>query len=257
MRRWSRGCLRVLPRQNLLHIFCWLCIIFIFAPGKRNIVYSLIYSIIMVKENFIELFADSFRKNWDLPGYSDYGENNTLTYADIARQVARLHLLFEQCHIRRDDKIALIGRNSSNWAITYVATVTYGAVIALSCTTSTRTTHHIANHSESKLPFTGDSIWESLEEEKLTQVKAVFSFARFPLPHAAQPARGRRGRMGRRPIPSTVWNKTNCNLTTSPACLPNAIRAAFTRDDIRYADKPNSELASINYTRAPRASARV
>ena len=60
------------PAKTCCTFFAGLCIIFIFAPGKRNIVYSLIYSIIMVKENFIELFADSFRKNWDLPGYSDY-----------------------------------------------------------------------------------------------------------------------------------------------------------------------------------------
>jgi len=83
----------------------------------------------MIQENFIRLFEDSFRKNWDLPGFSNYGEETTLTYADIAKRVARLHILFDQCHIQQNDKIALIGRNNANWAVTYLATVTYGAII--------------------------------------------------------------------------------------------------------------------------------
>ena len=202
----------------------------------------------MVKENFIELFADSFRKNWDLPGYSDYGENNTLTYADIARQVARLHLLFEQCHIRRDDKIALIGRNSSNWAITYVATVTYGAVIVpILHDFNPNDVHHIANHSESKLLFTGDSIWESLEEEKLTQVKAVFSLRDFrclTLLNQYEAA----GEDGQETDPIDRLEQDKLQPDHIARLFAERYPNGFTRDDIRYADKPNSELASINYT---------
>ena len=202
----------------------------------------------MVKENFIELFADSFRKNWDLPGYSDYGENDTLTYADIARQVARLHLLFEQCHIRRDDKIALIGRNSSNWAITYVATVTYGAVIVpILHDFNPNDVHHIANHSESKLLFTGDSIWESLEEEKLTQVKAVFSLRDFrclTLLNQHEAA----GEDGQETDPIDRLEQDKLQPDHIARLFAERYPNGFTRDDIRYADKPNSELASINYT---------
>src|SRR5665647_3554851 len=83
----------------------------------------------MIQENFIRLFEDGFRKNWELPGFSDYGENNTLTYEEISHKIAEFNILFNQCHLQQNDKDALIGRNNYNWAITYLATVTYGAII--------------------------------------------------------------------------------------------------------------------------------
>lgn len=134
----------------------------------------------MIKENFIRLFEDAFRKYWDMPAYSNYGENMTLTYADVANRVAKLHLLFEQCNLQPNDKVALIGRNNANWAITYIATVTYGAVIVpILQDFNANDVHHIANHSESKLLFAGDNIWENLEEEKLTTAQAAFSLTDF------------------------------------------------------------------------------
>ncbi len=203
----------------------------------------------MVKENLIELFADSFRKNWDLPGFSDYGENNTHTYADIARQIARLHILFEQCHIQRNDKIALIGRNSTNWAITYLATVTYGAIIVpILQDFHPNDVHHIANHSESKLLFTGDNIWENLEEEKLTHIKAVFSLRDFSCITLLNQQNAASG-------DETAANDTAEQLKQDllqPAHIAKLFQEkypnGFSRECIRYADKPNSELASINYT---------
>ena len=118
----------------------------------------------MIQENFIRLFEDSFRKNWDLPAYSNYGEELTLTYADVAKRVARLHILFQQCQLKENDKVALIGRNSANWAITYLATVTYGAVIVpILQDFNPNDIHHISNHSESKLLFSSDNKWETLK----------------------------------------------------------------------------------------------
>ena len=134
----------------------------------------------MIQENFIRLFEDSFRKNWDLPAFSDYGDDITLTYADVAKRVAKLHILFDQCKLKPNDKIALIGRNNSNWAVTYLAAVTYGAIIVpILQDFNPNDVQHITNHSESLLLFTGDNIWENLEEEKLTTVKAVFSLTNF------------------------------------------------------------------------------
>ena len=84
----------------------------------------------MVKENFIKIFEDSFKDNWELPALSDYGEVTTLTYGELAREIEKLHVLFEACRIRRGEKIALIGKNTTTWCVAYLATVTYGAIIS-------------------------------------------------------------------------------------------------------------------------------
>lgn len=201
----------------------------------------------MIKENFIRLFEDAFRKYWQMPAYSNYGEDVTLTYADVAHRVAKLHILFEQCNIQKDDKIALIGRNNANWAITYIATVTYGAVIVpILQDFNPNDVHHIANHSESKLLFASDNIWDNLEEEKLTTVEAVFSLTDFNC--------------------LTVISRIDTKIESSPdqpsfqieksqvkpEVISTLFRAKFPhgfhRDHVRFIDKSNEEIVSYNYT---------
>lgn len=205
----------------------------------------------MIKENFVRLFEDSFRKNWDLPGYSDYGEDNTLTYADIAKKVAKLHILFEQCNIQRNDKIAIIGRNSSSWAIAYVATVTYGAIVVpILQDFNPNDVHHIANHSESKLLFAGENIWEHLEEEKLSHIKAVFSLTNFNCLAVLN--------QKKLPLQNDEERESidSIDILDIQRLQPNSIKElffnkypnGFFRDCVRYVDKSNSEIASINYT---------
>ncbi|MDP4240356.1 MAG: AMP-binding protein [Bacteroidota bacterium] len=206
----------------------------------------------MIQENFIRLFEDGFRKNWELPGFSNYGENLTLTYAEIARKIAELHLLFEQCHIQQHDKIALVGRNNANWAITYLATVTYGAIIVpILQDFSPNDVHHITNHSGSRLLFVGDAVWENLEEEKLTSVKAVFSLTGFhciALLNQAPP---------NSPDETGEPTTDEMDLPIDPASIHfDTIRQLFDkkypygfhRDCVRYVDKPNQDIVSINYT---------
>lgn len=200
----------------------------------------------MIQENFVRLFEDSFRKNWDLPAYSNYGEDLTLTYADLAKKVARMHILFEQCQLTPNDKVALIGRNSANWAITYISVVTYGAVIVpILQDFNPNDVHHISNHSESKLLFTADNIWESLEEEKLTTVKAVFSLTKFNCITL----------LNKEPKPELAENEVHEQLVLKylqPDYINSLFHAKFPhgfhRDHVRYIDKPNTELVSINYT---------
>ena len=67
----------------------------------------------MIQKNFIKLYEHSFRENWDLPCYTDYGENESYTYGEVAQEIAKLHLLFKHCSLRRGDKIAVIGTWSS------------------------------------------------------------------------------------------------------------------------------------------------
>ena len=69
----------------------------------------------MIKENFIKLYENSFRENWDLPCYTDYGESVHYTYGQVAEEIARIHLLFKYCSLRRGDKIAVIGKNNAHW----------------------------------------------------------------------------------------------------------------------------------------------
>ena len=75
----------------------------------------------MIKENFIKLYENSFKENWDLPCYTDYGEDTTFTYGQVAEEIAKIHLLFQYCSLRRGDKISIIGKNTSRWCIAYLA----------------------------------------------------------------------------------------------------------------------------------------
>ena len=83
----------------------------------------------MIEINFIKLYETSFRENWDMPAFTDLSESTTTTYGEFAKQIAGLHLLFEEMGINKKDKIALIGRNHTSWAAVFMATITYGAVI--------------------------------------------------------------------------------------------------------------------------------
>ena len=108
----------------------------------------------MIEQNLIKLFEHSFKNNWELPAYTNYYRQVTLTYGDSAKQIAKLHLLFEQTGIKPGEKIALIGRNTPNWTLTYVAVVTYGAVIVpILQDFNANDVHHIVNHSDSVLLF--------------------------------------------------------------------------------------------------------
>ena len=83
----------------------------------------------MIQQNFIQLYETGFKENWELPALTDYKESTTYSYGELAREIARLHLLFEELDIKQGDKISLIGKNHSSWAILFMATITYGAVI--------------------------------------------------------------------------------------------------------------------------------
>ena len=102
----------------------------------------------MIKENFIKIYEDSFKANWDLPALTDYSKGISFSFGEVATEIARIHILFEECQIRRGDKIALIGKDNSRWCITYMAAVTYGAIIVpILQDFNPNDVHHIINHS--------------------------------------------------------------------------------------------------------------
>lgn len=121
-------------------------------------------------------YAETFRKHASLPAITDYGEDNTMTYLEFARQIARIHLFYEQAGVRPGDKIALIGKNSSRWVTIFFATITYGAVIVpILPDFNPQDTQHIINHSEAVLLFLQKNIWEALDFDEMPLVKAAMA----------------------------------------------------------------------------------
>ena len=114
----------------------------------------------MIQSNLIRLFEDSIRMNWDRPAMSDYGHARMYTYGDVAERIEKIHLILRQAGIEKNDRVALIGKNSCNWAMTYVATVTYGAIVVpILQDFKPGDVTHIVNHSESKLIFGSNLIF--------------------------------------------------------------------------------------------------
>jgi long-chain acyl-CoA synthetase len=133
----------------------------------------------MIPENFIEYIETSLKKNWELPALTDY-KGESYTYGDVARKIARIHIMFEECNVKKGDKIALIGKNSANWAMTYLAIITYGAVVVpILPDFHPNDVHHIVNHSDSVVLFTGDPIWENLDEKSMPNLRGIFSLTDY------------------------------------------------------------------------------
>lgn len=184
----------------------------------------------MIKENFIKLYEDSFRANWDLPSVTDYDTGKSFTFGDVATEIARLHIVFEESQIRPGDKIALVGKDCARWCIAYMAVVTYGAIIVpILQDFNPNDIHHIINHSGSVMLFVADRHWELLEEEKMTNIRAAFTLTDF----------------------SCIYEKGD-TVKKIVAALDNKMKEkypqGFTADCIKYADKGNDEVVLLNYT---------
>ncbi|NOQ25924.1 MAG: AMP-binding protein [Bacteroidales bacterium] len=135
----------------------------------------------MIPENFIKYIETSLKENWDLPALSDY-QGESYKYKDIARKIAKIHIMFEECDVKKGDKIALIGKNSTNWAVTYLSIVSFGAtVVPILPDFHPNDVHHIVNHSDSVILFSGDSIWENLDEKSMPNLRAVFTLSDYKL----------------------------------------------------------------------------
>jgi long-chain acyl-CoA synthetase len=133
----------------------------------------------MLKENFVEFLEKSIKSNWEIEALADYG-GDSYTYKDVAERIARIHIGFELTGIKKGDKIALIGKNSTHWSMVFLATVTYGAVIVpILPDFIPENVHHIVNHSDSVLFFAGDSLYADLEIIEMPAIKAVFSLTDF------------------------------------------------------------------------------
>ncbi|WP_297072024.1 AMP-binding protein [uncultured Duncaniella sp.] len=187
----------------------------------------------MSNENLLRIYASSFRKNWELPALTEFGSGQTMTYADMARRIAALHLLFKECGVKRGDKIAVMGKNSFSWVVVYMATLTYGAVVVpVLHDFNVQDAQHIINHSDSVMLFINESIFDNMEFEKIPQVKAVLSL-------------DRRAVLAEHPVTNRAAEKFLARL---PEKMRKKYPHGFTTADIDYPDIDEGELAEINYT---------
>ena len=134
-----------------------------------------------MEQSFIAYIENSIKQNWDLDALTDYN-GATLQYKDVARKIEKVHLIFEASGIKKGDKIAICGRNSSHWGVTFLATLTYGAVVVpILHEFKADNIHNIVNHSEAKLLFVGDQAWENLNEAAMTILEGIILMTDFSI----------------------------------------------------------------------------
>ena len=134
----------------------------------------------MIQQNFIKIYEESFKTNWELPALSNYKDQETLSYGQLAEKIARIHILFTELGIEEGDKVALIGKNHTSWSVIFLATFTYGAVIVpILHEFNPESMEHIIAHSESKCIFINENIWENLDKGNIKL--PVFSLPSFNL----------------------------------------------------------------------------
>lgn len=135
----------------------------------------------MIKETLSQLIESSIKKHWDLPALSDY-KGVTLHYRDLARRIEKLHIIFEECGLKRGDKVAICSRNQANWGVVFLACTTYGAVpVPILHEFKPSNIHHIVNHSDSRILFCGDVIWESLSQSEMPNLEAIIQINDFSM----------------------------------------------------------------------------
>lgn len=183
----------------------------------------------MLKENFVEMIHESIKNHWDLPAFSDY-DGESLNYGGVAEKIVWLHHIFQKSGIKKKDKIALIGKNSSNWAVTYLAAVTYGAVIVpVLPDFHVDDFHHIVNHSDAVLLFAADTVFEKIDEAKMPELEGIFSLTDFKLLYSKK-----------KPLPKIVQKADELFLENYDGTL--------TKENLKFEKIGNEETAGILYT---------
>ena len=181
------------------------------------------------RESLNEYFRDSIRRNWNLPAFTDLGAT-TMTYKDVARKIAKLHILYKEIGIVPGDKVALCGKNSSQWCVAFLATVTYGAVIVpILADFKPDNIQHLINHSDAKLAIIDEAVWEALNPDGMTRISGALCTRDFSLIHS-----------------------NDEKLTHTRAHLNELFGQAypdrFTPEDVNFYKEDNDELCLISYT---------
>lgn len=182
----------------------------------------------MIKERLISYIEQSIRQNWDIEALSNYTEKG-YTYKEIAEKILKFHILFSETGIKEGDKIALVGRNSANWCVVYLAVVTYGAVIVpLLPDFKPEDMVNLINHSDSVLLFVDDRLFEPISGQKLPAVRGVISVDTFNL--------------------ITSDSKNLEKIYPELDTMFYRKYPVLTREDIKFSDITNDKVAVISYT---------
>lgn len=176
-----------------------------------------------------KLLEKSFRENWDRPALSNY-KGQDLAYRDVARRIAKLHIAFEQCGLEKGDKVAICSRNQANWGVSFLAALTYGAVpVPILHEFKPGNIHYLVNHSEAKVLFVDDVIWENLSEAEMPGLYVVVQINNFNFLYSK----------------TEEMSQVRLHLNES---FGHRYPNNFGPEDLDYYEDKADELAVINYT---------
>lgn len=176
-----------------------------------------------------KIFEAAFKKNWLRPAISNY-QGETLHFRDVARRMEKLHIMFEECGLQKRDKVAICSRNQANWAVSFLATMTYGAVpVPLLHEFKSANIHHLVNHSEAKILFVDEVILEGLSESEMPDIHAIIQVNTFKILYASDP--------------KIYEAKVHLN-----ELFGKKYPEAFEPEMLDYYEDSADELAVINYT---------
>ena len=179
--------------------------------------------------SFNAYIEKTIKDNWLLDALTDY-KGTTLQYHDVARKIEKLHIMMDAAGIRKGDRIAVCGRNSAHWAVAFMATLTYGAVIVpILHEFNGEQIHNIVNHSESKLLFVGDYVVNIISADEMPHLEGIFNLPDFSL----HTSRNDKLSYAREHLNELFGHK-----------YPNAYR----KEGISWHQDTAEELAMINYT---------
>ena len=179
--------------------------------------------------NFNEYIQKAIVSNWNSNALSDY-QGQTLQFHDVARKIGKLHIVFETCGIQPGDKIAICGRNSAHWAVTFLATLTYGAVaVPVLHEFNAEQIHNIVNHSESRLLFVGDFIAKEIDPAQMPHLEGILNLSDFSLMLSRSE--------------DLTYAREHLNMM-----FCSKYPKVFTMEDVNYHKDQPEELALINYT---------
>jgi long-chain acyl-CoA synthetase len=182
-----------------------------------------------MENRYLGLIEKSIQDHWDLPAFSDY-EGQTYHFKDVARRIEKYHIILEHAGVKKGDKVGIIGRNSSGWAIAFFGTLAYGAVaVPILHEFKPDNIHHIINHSEAKAILVGSNVWENLNEALMPNLKLIVGLESFAILKSKNKEVYK------------VRNRIN-------EYFGKKYPRSFTAVDVKYHTEQAEELAVLNYT---------
>ena len=179
--------------------------------------------------SFNKYIYDAIINNWDADALTDF-QGQTLQFHDVARKIEKLHIVFENCGIEKGDKIAICGRNSAHWAVTFLATLTYGAVVVpILHEFNAEQIHNIVNHSGAKALFVGDFVAKEIDPEQMPALEGIVFLPDFSLMVSRSE--------------KLTYAREHLNMM-----FGEKYPKAFRKEHVRYHEDSPEELALINYT---------